>query len=110
MLDWAGQSSKYSRYSCGWPSQSALTLNPIEGFETSSKHFQDRLLKKKYSSVNKQIVEILGSFSSKSLKRAEWIFFFLNRMLFDRLRNRWKEQANFEIVSLKEFKMMNLTD
>jgi hypothetical protein len=36
VLDWAGQSSKYSRYSCGWPPQSALTSNPIEGFETTS--------------------------------------------------------------------------
>jgi hypothetical protein len=51
-----------------------------------------------------------GSFSSKSLQRAEWIIFFLNRMLFERLRDRWKEQAHFEIVSFKKFKMMNLTD
>ena len=31
-------------------------------------------------------------------------------MLFEPLRDRWKEQAHFEIVSLKEFKMMNWTD
>jgi hypothetical protein len=36
--------------------------------------------------------------------------FFLNRMLFERLRDRWKEQAQFEIISLKESKMMNLSD
>jgi len=36
--------------------------------------------------------------------------FFLNRMLFERLRDRWKEQTHSEIVSLKEFKMINLTD
>ncbi len=31
-------------------------------------------------------------------------------MLFEWLRDRWKEQVDFEIVSLQEFKMMNLTD
>jgi hypothetical protein len=31
-------------------------------------------------------------------------------MLFEWLRDRWKEQAHSEIVSLKEYKMMNLTD
>ena len=36
VLDWDVQSSKYSRYSCGWPFQAALTLSPIEGFETTS--------------------------------------------------------------------------
>jgi hypothetical protein len=30
-------------------------------------------------------------------------------MLFEWLRDRWKEQAHLQIVSLKEFKMMNLT-
>jgi hypothetical protein len=34
---------------------------------------------------------------------------FLNRMLFEWLGDRWKEQAHSEILSLKEFKMMNLT-
>ena len=57
-----------------------------------------------------QIIEPSESLSSKSLIKAEWIIFFLNRMLFERLRDRWKEQAHSEIVSLKEFKMMNLTD
>jgi hypothetical protein len=33
---------------------------------------------------------------------------FLNRMLFEWLRDRWKEQANAEIVSLKEFRIMHL--
>ncbi len=36
--------------------------------------------------------------------------FFLNRMLFERLRDRRKEQAHSEIVSLKKFKMMKLTN
>jgi hypothetical protein len=36
--------------------------------------------------------------------------FLLNRMLFERLRDRWKEQVYPEIVSLKELTMMNLTD
>jgi hypothetical protein len=40
------QSSKYSRYSCGWPSQFALTLNPIEGFETTSKQYSETIAKK----------------------------------------------------------------
>jgi hypothetical protein len=30
-------------------------------------------------------------------------------MLFEWLRDRWKEQVYSEIMSLKEFKMMNLT-
>jgi hypothetical protein len=34
---------------------------------------------------------------------------FLNRMLFEWLRDRWKEQAHTETASLKEFKIMNLT-
>jgi hypothetical protein len=34
---------------------------------------------------------------------------FLNRMLFERLRDRWKEQAHTESVFLKEFKIMHLT-
>ena len=38
VLDRDGQFSKYSRYSCGWPFQSALTLSPIECFETTSKY------------------------------------------------------------------------
>jgi hypothetical protein len=57
-----------------------------------------------------QTIEPLGSFSSKSLIEAEWIIFFLNRMLFEWLRDRWKEQVHSEIASLKEFKMMNFTD
>jgi hypothetical protein len=35
---------------------------------------------------------------------------FLNLMLFEWLRDRWKEQAHSEIVSFKESQMMILTD
>jgi hypothetical protein len=31
---------------------------------------------------------------------------FLNRMLFERLRDRWREQAHAEILFLKESKIM----
>ena len=32
----------YNRYYCGWPPQSALILNPIEGLETTSMNYFDR--------------------------------------------------------------------
>jgi hypothetical protein len=37
------------------------------------------------------------------------MFFFLNRMLFEWLRDRWKEQAHDEIVSLEVYTIMNFT-
>ena len=48
-------------------------------------------------------IEGSGSFSPKSLNMAEWMIFFLNRMLFEWLRDLWKEQAHSDIVYLKEF-------
>ena len=56
---------------------------------------------------DRSLFEGSGCFSSMSLKRAEWIIFFLNRMLFEWLRDRWKDQSSSEIVSQKDFKMMN---
>ena len=59
------------------------------------------------------LFEPSGNFSSKSLsirlrlieptpRKAEWMIFFLNRVLFEWLRDRYKEQAHSKISFLKE--------
>jgi hypothetical protein len=49
-----------------------------------------------------QELNLRGVFLIEPCVFVEWMIFFLKRVLFEWLRDRWKEQAHTEVASLKE--------